>query len=128
MSAASRVVVALVALAVAAGAGALVVVALAAGERPAVIQLQSGSAAPTATPAPGSGEPAEPDDRPLWPEEARQARRAALTMTGGGTVSELDRSDDPGEAYEVEVIREGREYDVALDLDFHPVPNRRYDD
>ena len=43
-------------------------------------------------------------------------------------MAELDRSDDPGEAYEVEVIKDGREYDVALDADFRPVPNRRYED
>ena len=79
-------------------------------------------------PAPISGEAVEDDDRPLRPDEARRARAAALRVTGGGTVAELDRSDDPGEAYEVEIVVEGVERDVALDAGFRPVPNRRYDD
>ena len=53
---------------------------------------------------------------------------AALRVTKGGTVAELDRSDDPGEAYEIEVMKDGREHDVALDAGFRPVPNRRYED
>lgn len=128
MSVVVKVVAALVALSVAAGAGALGVVALTRDERPEVITVQSESASPMATSEPRPGERVESDDRPLWPEEARRARRAALAAAGGGRVSELDRSDDPGEAYEVEVIMDGREYDIALDLDFEVVPNRRYDD
>ena len=73
-------------------------------------------------------EPVDRDDRPLTPQQERRASAAALRVTKGGTVAELDRSDDPGEAYEVEVIKDGREYDVALDADFRPVPNRRYED
>lgn len=128
MSVVLKVLAAVAALTVVAAAGALGVVALTADERPEVIALQSESPSPTVTPAPVSRDAVEPDDRPLWPDEARRARRAALVVTGGGVVSELDRSDDPGEAYEVEVIKGGREYDVALDLDFNVVPNRRYDD
>ena len=104
--------------------GALVVGSLARDDRPEVVTLQGGSAstAPTADPA------IDRDDRQLSPEQERRASAAALRVTEGGTVAELDRSDDPGEAYEVEVIKNGREYDVALDAEFRPVPNRRYDD
>jgi hypothetical protein len=118
-----KLLAAVAALVVAAGAGALTFAALT-GERELEVVTLGGGDAP---PAPG-GEPVEADERPLFPEEQRRARAAALEVTGGGTVSELDRSDDPGEAYEVEVIKDGREHDVALDLDFEPVPNRRYDD
>jgi hypothetical protein len=77
-----------------------------------------------ATPAPA----VDRDDRPLTPQQERRASAAALRVTKGGTVAELDRSDDPGEAYEVEVMKAGREHDVALDEAFRPVPNRRYED
>lgn len=93
-----------------------------------VVALQKESAPGTQAPGSGAGGSVEADDRPLWPEEERRARAAALAVTGGGAISELDRSDDPGESYEVEVIKSGREYDIALDLHFRPVPNRRYDD
>jgi hypothetical protein len=86
-----------------------------------VIQLQGSPAEPTPRAS-------DADDRPLSPDEERRAREAALEVTGGGEVVEFDRSDDPGEAYEVEVFKDGREHDVALDLDFEPVPNRRYED
>ena len=66
--------------------------------------------------------------RQLSPAQERRASAAALKVTGGGTVAELDRSDDRGEAYEVEVLKDGREHDVALDAEFRPVPNARYGD
>lgn len=106
------------------GALTLGVLALADDGPHEVVAPASESAPATPTPAAA----VEADDRPLWPEEARRARAAALRKTNGGTVSEVDRSDDPGESYEVEVVKDGREYDVALDVDFTPVPNRRYDD
>jgi hypothetical protein len=41
---------------------------------------------------------------------------AAVKATGGGTATEVERSDDPGEAYEVEVRKvDGTEVDVVLD-------------
>lgn len=108
----------------AAGGLTLGVVALADENAPEEATIRSESVPATPTP---DGR-VEADDRPLWPEEARQARAAALRVTNGGTVSEADHSDDPGERYEVEVVKDGREYDIALDVDFKPVPNRRYDD
>jgi hypothetical protein len=103
------------------GVGAVGAVVLTDDDPLEVIQLQNSPAEPTP-------QAADADDRPLSPDEERQARQAALKVTGGGEVVEFDRSDDPGEAYEVEVFKDGREYDVALDLDFQPVPNRRYED
>jgi hypothetical protein len=128
MSTVIKRVSALVAVAVAAGAGGLGVVALADEDEPEAVTLRSKPAPATPTPRPGAGAPIEADDRALWPEEARRARAAALRVTGGGRVSEIDLSDDPGESYEVEVVEDGRERDIALDADFNPVPNRRYDD
>ena len=114
-----KLVAALLALALFAGAGVLVAGTLGEDELPEVVTR--------------SDDPVEPagddrDDAQLSAQEERRASAAALKVTGGGTISELDRSDDRGEAYEVEVIKDGREHDVALDEDFRPVPNRRYGD
>jgi hypothetical protein len=118
-----KLVAVLIVFALAGVGGALAVVSLAQDEPLEVVTLRTESD-PRAVETP----PRERDEEALWPEEERRARAAALRITGGGTVSELDRSDDPGEAYEVEVIKGGREYDIALDLEFRQVPNRRYDD
>ena len=43
---------------------------------------------------------------------------AAVQAVGGGTVLDVETSDDPGQAYEVEVRKaDGTEVDVALDQD-----------
>jgi hypothetical protein len=70
----------------------------------------------------------EADDRPLTDAELDRASSAGLRIVGGGTVTDVDRSDDLGEAYEVEVMTETGEADVALDERFRRVPNLRYDD
>jgi len=115
---AMKLVAALLALVVIAGAGVLIAGALGEDDLPEVVTR--------------SERPPEPDndsdDAQLSAREERRASAAALKVTGGGTVAELDRSDDRGEAYEVEVIKDGREHDVALDADFRPVPNARYGD
>jgi hypothetical protein len=118
MSRAVRIAVVLVALVCAAGAGGLVVLALG-DERDA----------PRAAPAARTSAPAarDVDDAPLGEREAARVEAAALRATGGGRVVEMDRSDDPGERYEVEVVRAGREIDVALDDRLRRVPNVRYD-
>lgn len=77
--------------------------------------------------APGARFPEE-DDLPLTAEQARRAGEAALRAAGGGSVESVERSDDPGEAYEVEVTRGAREVDVALDESFRPIRNVRFDD
>lgn len=59
------------------------------------------------------------DDRLLSTAERTAAEKAALAAVGGGTVIDVDPSDDPGVAYEVEVRdRSGAEWDVDLDAAF----------
>jgi hypothetical protein len=70
----------------------------------------------------------ESDDVPLGKTEARRVGRAALQAAGGGTVVDIGRSDDPGEAYEVEVLTARGEIDIALDQNLHRVQNLAYDD
>jgi len=94
----------------------------------AVIDDDDPLPAPVTVRTPAAAQAADTDDQPLSRVEAARASRAAVRAAGGGTVTELDRSDDPGEHYEVEVVRDGREHDIALDEQFRPVPNRRYDD
>ena len=113
-----KLVAALLALVVIAGAGVLIAGALGEDDLPEVVTQGEGQAEPED----------DRDDAQLSAQEERRASAAALKVTGGGTIAELDRSDDRGEAYEVEVIKDGREQDVALDADFQPVPNRRYGD
>jgi uncharacterized membrane protein YkoI len=61
----------------------------------------------------------ETDDRALNATERASAEEAALNAVAGGTVTEVDASDDQGVAYEVEVRDGGnREWDVDLDADF----------
>lgn len=121
----AKVAIGLLALLVATAGGGLAVVALEDDDDrglPAV----DGIVAVPALERPGRG--GGDDDRPLSATETDRAVAAALEITGGGTVVEVDRSDDPGEAYELEVVKDGREIDVALDGEFRGVPNRRYDD
>jgi uncharacterized membrane protein YkoI len=59
------------------------------------------------------------DDRVLSPTERGSAEKAALAAVGGGTVTNVEASDDPGEAYEVDVRNaDGTEWDVSLDSGF----------
>jgi hypothetical protein len=87
--------------------------------------------APTLPPAAADEDRAlaiEPDDAPLSDAELARVREAALRIAGGGEVTDVDRSDDIGEAYEVEVVGSRGEIDVALDRNLERVPNLRYDD
>ena len=69
------------------------------------------------------------DDRALTASERSRAERAALAEVGGGTVTELEASDDRGEAYEVEVRgTDGRFWDLELDSDFQVVRKSLDDD
>ena len=68
------------------------------------------------------------DDVPLSKTEADRVAKAARDAVGGGTVTEVSRSDDPGEAYEVEVLTGTGEVDIALDADLNRVSNNPYDD
>ncbi|MDQ6526802.1 hypothetical protein RB608_24480 [Nocardioides sp. LHD-245] len=59
------------------------------------------------------------DDRILSDAERASAEQAALAAVGGGTVLDVDPSDDPGVAYEAEVRdTAGAEWDVDLDAAF----------
>ena len=72
---------------------------------------------------------ADLDDQPISDSDANRVSKAALNIAGGGTVTDLDRSDDPGEAWEVEVTKDdGSELDVALDENLNRVENTSYDD
>ena len=59
------------------------------------------------------------DDRVLSAAERTSAEKAAKAAVGGGTVTDVDASDDPGTAYDVEVTKaDGTEWNVDLDTDF----------
>jgi uncharacterized membrane protein YkoI len=59
------------------------------------------------------------DDRAVSAEERQSAEQAALDAVGGGTVEQVEASDDSREAYEVEVrMDDGTEWDVELDADY----------
>jgi uncharacterized membrane protein YkoI len=68
--------------------------------------------------APGS----KSTEEPLRGAVAERATEAALAETGGGQVSESERDDENGAAYEVEVTRaDGSQVDVRLDERFEVV-------
>ena len=59
------------------------------------------------------------DDRALTAAERTSAEKAATAAVGGGTVTDVEASDDPGTAYDVEVTKaDGTEWDITLDADF----------
>jgi uncharacterized membrane protein YkoI len=77
----------------------------------------------TPTPAAGSGRDGSVDDSTgdddLTGADYDRAAAAALAAAGGGTVTDADRSDDAGVAYEVDVrLDDGTEVDVDLDQAF----------
>lgn len=61
-------------------------------------------------------------------DERDRVAAAATKAAGGGEAVEVERSDDLGEAYEVEVRLDGREVDVTLDDDLEPVAEDHDDD
>ena len=69
---------------------------------------------------------ADADDRVLSGSERSSAEDAALEAVGGGTVTGVQASDDPGEAYEVDVRgADNVEWDVELDADFEVLRKTR---
>jgi uncharacterized membrane protein YkoI len=61
--------------------------------------------------------PIDPDD--LLGDELARASTAAIAAAGGGTVTDAERSDDAGHAFDVEVrMPDGSEVDVDLDANF----------
>ena len=68
------------------------------------------------------------DDKPISGPAYDKAVAAALTHTGGGTVTETEMGDD-GAAYSVEVrLDDGRQVEVNLDTDFHVIASEPDDD
>ena len=59
------------------------------------------------------------DNVPITDAERESAEKAALAEAGGGTVTDLERSDDQDHAWEVEVTLDGRDIDIELDADFN---------
>ncbi|WP_218220532.1 PepSY domain-containing protein [Nesterenkonia sp. Act20] len=58
-------------------------------------------------------------DRVLDAGARERAEQAALEAVGSGTMTDVEASDDPGEAYDVEVrLPDGSEVDLALDENF----------
>ena len=54
--------------------------------------------------------------------EADKAKEAALDLTGGGTVNAVERDDEDGAVWEVEVTKpDGSTVDVRLDADYGKV-------
>jgi uncharacterized membrane protein YkoI len=68
------------------------------------------------------------DDRALAKNEQTSAEKAALKAIGGGTVTDVEASDDPGTAYEVEIrTKQGVEWDIDLDRNFAVVSKTQDD-
>lgn len=67
------------------------------------------------------------DERALSDQERTSAEKAALAEVDG-TVTDVEASDDAGEAYEVEVTAaDGAEWTVELDADFKVLDSRADD-
>ena len=87
----------------------------------AAVLLIGGVAAVNATGQPGFTDD-ERDDQPLTGSTLDKARDAATEAAGGGKVTETERSDDRGVAYEIEVtLPNGDEVDVDLDSNYDVV-------
>jgi uncharacterized membrane protein YkoI len=66
-----------------------------------------------------TGSPSAAPDAAITDAERSSAESAALAAAGGGTVTELERSDDADHAWEVEVtLADGTDVDVELDAAF----------
>jgi uncharacterized membrane protein YkoI len=67
----------------------------------------------------GHGDDDDSNLAPLSAEDRDRAGNAALARVGQGTVSEVERENDGGSAYEVEVrLNDGSEVEVQLGADF----------
>jgi uncharacterized membrane protein YkoI len=59
------------------------------------------------------------DERALTASQRSSAEKAALASVKGGTVTEVEAGDDPGEAYEVEILdTANQKWDLVLDSHF----------
>jgi uncharacterized membrane protein YkoI len=106
----TKIVLALAALAVLAFGGAALAGAASGGD----------AARPTATQsADDDRDDADEREQPVARADAERARDAAVKAVGGGRAGEVERTDDRGAEYEVEVTTsDGRDVDVELDRAF----------
>lgn len=62
------------------------------------------------------------DERPVSGAQADRAKAAALKITGGGTAGDVDRDDEQGATWEVEVTKpDGSAVEVLLDAEYNRV-------
>ena len=61
------------------------------------------------------------DDASVSGPNADKAKAAALAHLGGGTANEVERDDEAGATWEVEVTKDGKTVDVRLDEAFKVV-------
>lgn len=85
------------------------------------VQPEQGTGATETAPQETVVEGLDADDQPIDRQERARVRDAAVRAAGGGEVTDIDRSDDLGVAFEVELVRDGREVDVRLDDNLDPV-------
>ena len=83
---------------------------------------QAGPGTPSTGPADQRDVRRDADDVPLTDAEIASVTDAALAEAGGGTVTDVDRSDDLDHAFEVDVLlADGDELEVDLAEDFSVV-------
>lgn len=93
----------------------------------AMALVLGGAAIAFATPAPlpSGDDGTDPGDQVLVAADLAAASKAALAATGGGTVIDSEADSERESAYEVEVLLDGKVFEVELDADFTVV---RFDD
>jgi hypothetical protein len=67
-------------------------------------------------------------DEQVTGPDAEKAKSAALKAVGGGSVTSVERDDDDGAAWEVEVARGNEQLEVRLDESYNEVGTGRDDE
>jgi hypothetical protein len=71
----------------------------------------------------------EPDDIQMTGPDAEKAKAAALKAVGTGRVASVETENEPGSAWEVEIVRpDGTEIEATLDSAYRSVGVERDDD
>ncbi len=84
--------------------------------------LVVGSATGVAVAASGHGRAGDDKNTTVTGPQAKDATKAALKLTGGGTANSVERDSENGATWEVEVTRpDDSVVDVRLDQDFQKV-------
>lgn len=111
------------------GVGALGIAQAVSGEAPRS-SASSVESARYAAQAPDAREGTSDDtDQEVRGTDAERAARAAVEAVGGGRASVVEREDEPGVAWEVEVVQpNGTQIEVDLDRNFGRVATDRDDD